>query len=1135
MRLSRRLGPVLVLAVLLPAVAVTVQSCRASGQDDSLHLALVGPMTGTNPANGRSFVEGVKLCVDRVNRDGGIHGKRVVVDVYDDQNDPALAREAALSINADNRALAVIGHNYSSCSLAGGQVYKGNGIPAITPSSTAPSVTADNPWYFRTIFSDSLEGSFLANYIAKVFRRRQLAIIAEQATYGSELARIVADSCTEQGVEVAHQWSFDANAEDLDQRLSDIITELAQTGYRGLVFLAVHAPEGIKLVTLLREADLNNTLLTPNSLASRSFRQGFDELAQEKLSPGYFTNGIYVSSPLLFDSAGELGQRFAAEYTHTYGGSEPDWRAAFAYDAALVLVKALAATDPTGTPSNLPDERARLRDHLASLTSIDLAVEGVTGYNYFDSKGDSQKPIFLGMYQGDNIISTLTQFQEIPNIRQIANLDRAMAQGHVNLINDHYMYRINVVYVGMQLIEISNLDMSKLTCSLDFKLWFRSQGAEDVENIEFLNAAEPLELGEPIETATSDRFTYHLYRVRGRFKVDFVLSDSFEEHIVGVSFTHRNLTRENLIYVTDVIGMGLSSAEALLERMQQDQVLSPATGWSMHSAQFFQDVAEKESQGDPRLIGRAGGPLKYSRFNAKLVIEREQFGLRRELSTEASTSLLVLGVVLVLALFVSSRTQLMQRLSRLVWPVQVLGGLLVVLTAETVIINNLIDSLPRYQLELIVRTFDILWWLVPAFYLNLGAETFIWTPLETRANQKIPAIVRRFFAFIVYLLCFFGIIAFVYNQKITSLLATSGVIAMIIGLAIQINISNIFSGIALNLERPFTVGDWIKIGDGDETKVLDMTWRTTRLLNRDNTVLNVPNSIAAESKVTNYHRPDDTYELWIYFHVDPAVLPERVIKIALDALSSHPLVLKEPLPGCRFLGFTEYSGEYVAVPVIKDYAKKNVYRGALMTHLWAELHRAGIQQALAAQELYLLRGAKSRGAQAARPLDILQNVEIFAPLSDQEKAHLTSRMERRSFAAGETIVTQGEEGDSLFIITEGVVGVWIRVDDDKTIEVDRMGAGTFFGEMALLTGEPRTATISATTETVLFEITKADISELITQRPAIVKLLSEELTKRTINREAKKSSYEASKTDEKALYTRIFEKIQSLFGAGKKG
>jgi branched-chain amino acid transport system substrate-binding protein len=115
---------------------------------------------------------------------------------------------------------------------------------------------------------------------------------------------------------------------------------------------------------------------------------------------------------------------------------------------------------------------------------------------------------------------------------------------------------------------------------------------------------------------------------------------------------------------------------------------------------------------------------------------------------------------------------------------------------------------------------------------------------------------------------------------------------MIIGLAIQVNISNVFSGIAINLERPFRVGDWVKIGTLDEGKVIDITWRTTRIQTRNMIILSIPNSKASESPIQNFGSKEDITEFWFTIHIDPNVNTKRVQKILLDALLSAEGVLK---------------------------------------------------------------------------------------------------------------------------------------------------------------------------------------------------------------------------------------------------
>ncbi|MBF0203398.1 MAG: mechanosensitive ion channel family protein, partial [Desulfamplus sp.] len=270
--------------------------------------------------------------------------------------------------------------------------------------------------------------------------------------------------------------------------------------------------------------------------------------------------------------------------------------------------------------------------------------------------------------------------------------------------------------------------------------------------------------------------------------------------------------------------------------------------------------------------------------------------------------------------------------------IQFVSASILLLSGEMVLLQWIVERIDFHYMEIIINVFDILWWVIPAFFLGTAVELFIWIPLEKRANRTIPQLVRRCVAFIIWVLVFFGIIAFVFDQKITSLLATSGVIAMIIGLAIQINISNIFSGIAINIERPFRIGDWIIINDINEGEVIDITWRTTRIRTRANNIISIPNSMASEAVIQNFNYPDNTYSINIRIHVDPAHPPEQVEKILLNAMLSVEDVKSAIV---RF-GFSNWSGEYLAIFKVENYVKMTLYRHVVSKKIWAALNQAQI-------------------------------------------------------------------------------------------------------------------------------------------------------------------------------------------------
>lgn len=1111
----------------------------------TIHIALVGPLTGENARVGKSFLQGIHLYLNMINQKGGIAGKKIVLDKFDDKNVASEARERAYDIIEQNRAVAVIGHHYSNCSIAAGEVYKEYGIPAISPASTNVKVTENNDWYFRSSFNDNLQGRFLASYAKQVFNCTTVSIIHEDHEYGSYLANVFEHTSKTIGVDVKYKWRFSVSSHQLDKELAQIVHELAQKKDAGAVFISTHAPEGAKIVRLMKDLQIPNIILAPDAFASRAFQDFFKEYPKEKSSPGFYTNGIYVTTPLIFDTTNEKGLKFKDAYFAAYK-EEPDWHAAFAYDTAMVLVEAIRNTNIHGTSQTIEEDRKKIRDYLANLSNIHDAIEGVTGYNYFDEKGDSQKPVLMGVYRNQSIISAMVQFQAIQNVYQVPNFEKALEEERVVVFDGRYSYKINVVYTGIRMNEISELNFNELSCVLEFFIWFRYRGGIDIQSIEFTNTVEPVQLGMPVHEVVKDQLTYRLYHVKGKFRMDFLSSQHiYGQHIVGLSFRPRSLDRNNLIFVKDILGMRLTADRAPWEKMIKDQVLNPSYGWKITDVWFFQDIAEKDSLGSPEYLMVEGGTLEYSRFNVGIRIAEDRFTLRRITSATLAKYLLIISIIisLFLSASVSGKTigpiPNLKPFSKITWFFQVGIAAIILLMSEVYMLNFLSEHMTKFFFNTIVLIFDILWWVIPAYYFTVGLDRFVWTPLEQKSGRSIPHIIRNLVSMLVYLLALFAIVAFVFDQKLTSLLATSGVIAMIVGLAIQINIANIFSGIAINVERPFRIGDWVKIGDFNEGKVIDINWRATRIHTRDDTVLCIPNSKASESPIENFSFPTDCY--WKYFtiHVDPIHPPDRVKQILLNAALSTEGVLNNPPPSTRFLGLTagmtgqstSWAANYLISVYVKDYGKKFAHNESVWLNVWTHLRLAGIRHVMERKEIHMLfEGIKPKEEKLSKTLSILQEIDIFQPFSIEAKNYLSQRMRLHTYPEGQIIVHQGDPGDSLYIIVEGALGVWVKREDGQSIEIGRLGAGNIFGEMALMTGEPRAATIISISETRLYEITKADIMPLMKKHPEIFGHLSEILSQRKMATASKLSMREEEKIDKSTLATQILQKIQSFFG-----
>jgi len=1135
-----------------------IQKNFFSDKEQTVKIAFIGPMSVKGDVAGKLMKQAIELYFDEVNneRDKDNHQKFELKD-FDDKNqckeegDETAAKDEALRIVKENEVVAVIGHWYSSCSITGGKIYRQYGFPAITPGSVKKEVTENNEWYFRNIYNASVSGQFLAYYVKKVFGFNQVTIIRDDSGYGSYLAEVFEKSARELDMEIIHKWDFKTgDHKDFENYVAQLKQDEQQAS---AILLATQAGEGTPLVKLIKDENIQNPIISGSGFSEQTFANSFADFPREKGNSGFYTNDIYVATPLLFDTANEKAQKFKDKYYAKYQ-DKPDWSAAYAYDSAQVLVKAIKQANITGTKESLQADRQKLRDTLASFTNIHDAIEGTTGFNYFDKYRDAQKPVVIGVYKNKKLVSAPIQFQVMRNRNEVPDLEAARVQERVLLIGENWYYKTNVVYTGIKINEISQIS-NNLTFLLDFHLWFRSRSDFRPQDIEFLNAVEvesdtfekiEEQLKQPLkeeqadqkkESAdqkkeSADQMTYRLYRIKSRFKADFSVEHYvYKQHTLGINFHHKSLTRNNLIYVTDFLGMG--DTQTVLQSMQKKQVLSPTTGWSMEHLRFFPDIAKKYSLGDPEYLNAQGGTVEYSLFNAAIQIKKNEFTLRGRILYQHAYYMMVFSSIFILLLNIFSKK--FKELSKIIWFFQSFLAFVLLLSGEVVLVDWLSKNIGAYNMKFVIRIFDILWWIIPAFLLNLASETFIWTPIEKRTRRLIPNIVRLFLAFIIYFMAVVGIIAFVYEQQLTSILATSGVIAMIIGLAIQINISNIFSGIAINIERPFRIGDWVQIGEFEEGKIVDITWRTTRLLTRKQCILSIPNSMASESPILNFCFPDNVYWLWPTVYIHPMHPPDRVKKVLLDALLSSNKVLKKPAPVVFLTGINEWAAGYWIAFCSDDYANKFYILEDVWTRVWFHLNRAGITPAVQRQEVHLFKGIKERGGEeATKPITLLKEVDIFKPFSEQAKLHLSQQIRHHRIEKGDVIVQQGDAGDSLFIIVEGAVAIKVRTNEGIIKEVARLGAGNFFGEMALLTGEDRAATVVAIVDTYLFELTQADIAPLIAQQPEVKELVTKVLTQRQMATQSVKTSVEHDvETEKEAIYKKLLKQVEQFFGLGE--
>ncbi len=266
--------------VILPLILWMGFKFLQDEDDRAIHIAFVGPMSGEHAQVGQSMAQAIQLYLDSVNEQGGLTHRKIVLDIFDDQNNPNQAIKVANDIVNQNRAVAVIGHHYSACSINGGKVYKREGIPAITPASTHIEVTQGNEWYFRTVFNDNLQARFLAHYAKRILQKNTVSIIYTDEPYGSSLATLF-EKASKNLIDIKYKWAL--STDNLELEIAKVVSDLQTKLDASLIFLATHASEGVKLVKLMKDAGIKNPFIAPDSYAGKSFSEGFLNYPAEKL------------------------------------------------------------------------------------------------------------------------------------------------------------------------------------------------------------------------------------------------------------------------------------------------------------------------------------------------------------------------------------------------------------------------------------------------------------------------------------------------------------------------------------------------------------------------------------------------------------------------------------------------------------------------------------------------------------------------------------------------------------------------------------------------------------------------------------------------------------------------------------
>lgn len=491
-------------------------------------------------------------------------------------------------------------------------------------------------------------------------------------------------------------------------------------------------------------------------------------------------------------------------------------------------------------------------------------------------------------------------------------------------------------------------------------------------------------------------------------------------------------------------------------------------------------------------------------------------------------ALTLAGTVLVIGFLVTHLAFRASPIGRFICQFATFAGLTAALMAGAVVPFSPTPAMGLNFTYAVISVFKIIWWLA-ASWLFAGfvraALVFKRKPVETRFLQDLCA-------GFIYVGAVLGIIAYVFDIPVTGLLAASGVLAIVLGLALQSTLGDVFSGVVLNLAKPYHPGDWVILDNGLEGRVIDTNWRATQILTLANDMAVVPNSIIAKSRLINASQPGRAHGLTVTIRLDPAGAPSSAISVLETALLGCNQILRSPAPTVMVRSIDAVALECELQVFVALIEQSSPAQNEVFDRIFRHCAAAGLRLAPPAGSAAVLPARGLPADPTDAPRRVLERLPLFMSLSQDERLALAAKMVRRVYKPGDVLVEQGVVAAQFFILTAGVLAA-VQLYKGAEIEVLRLAPGDCFGQASALTETATTFKIRAVTRAVVFEIAHEYIAPLLNAKPSLAADLEQLTLRRENAATARMKPLLRSDVHGVSPAERIANRVRSIFSFSK--
>ena len=398
---------------------------------------------------------------------------------------------------------------------------------------------------------------------------------------------------------------------------------------------------------------------------------------------------------------------------------------------------------------------------------------------------------------------------------------------------------------------------------------------------------------------------------------------------------------------------------------------------------------------------------------------------------------------------------------------------------------------------------------------------------QKRKGRQAPQLLRMVVSILCYTAIFIVIFTGVFGRSLSGVLATSAVLTVILGLALQDTLGNFFAGISIHVEQPFQIGDALRLAD-IIGRVESVTWRATTVRTTNNSTVVLPNSRIAREAIEVFPLHHLNRRV-LRFPVPYSVPPETALRIAHDATVAVPRISADKSPEIRIAEYSESSITYEILYWIEDYFWAHEIEAKIREHLWYAFKRNRIEIPYPTRHL-LVETRESQAPPGAAPdyTGILRSVDIFSPLTQEELREVAASVSVLVYGPGENVLKTGDAGDSMFVICRGKAEVLVPDSAGHLRPVATLAPPDFVGEMALFTGEPRRADVRALSELSLIEIRRPVIQRLLGANSKLAEAFSRVIGARQA--ELLQISEARAEAETGAIHQTILGRIRRFFG-----